>query len=221
MLVDDRQSECSDAANVDHRIFDRTVTIGPNNEPVRLEITWLPTALWVCVQVTNDAALGRRVVVPLSIDSVVSFAVDGRAPVSYQEVPPTVTSRPSSACQLATGGTRTRLVNARIGSSHVWSYALREPTGVVHACNRIETSSTGTGGRVTIDSTASGPVVVSPDVSPCTTNVLTDSGPPPYSIRTSNLSSGSPVSVCVSAAGLNRRVTVSGSAPAPARFAMD
>lgn len=215
--VDSNQGACS--ANPASRIFDRSLTVGPTNEPVRLEVNVSATELWVCLKATNTSGLARRLVVPLTPGSAVAVALDGLWSESYPERAPT--GSVSSLCQLGTGGVKTRLINADIATGHVWSYVWRAPDNRTYVCARFQTGSVFVGGRLMVNPGPQGPVTTSSDLTPCTVNIISDSGPPAYSIKTSNPTSGLPASVCMAAGGFNQRITVNAVEPNLFEFSAD
>ena len=215
--ADGNQGACS--ANPATRIFDRSLTVGPTNEPVRLEINVSATELWVCLKVTNTSGLARRLVVPLAPASAVTAAMDGMWSESYPERAPTGSA--SSLCQLGTGGVKTRVINADIATGHLWSYAWRAPDNRTYVCMRFQTGSAFVGGRLMVNPGPQGPVTLSSDLTPCTVNVISDSGPPPYSIKLSNPASGLPASMCIAAGGISQRITVNAVDPSLFEFAPD
>ena len=207
-VVDDDQAACSAPANVAYRVFDRQLSVGPNNEPVRIEVNVLPGAAWVCLKATNTPGLAKRVVVVLTPSSGVVVLPDSNVSRSYTEQQPTNTALPSSVCQLGTTGSKQRVLNLEGPERHVWLYARQETAWRTSVCVRVE-GDTPAGGRLTIDGDGSQTfVITSSDLSPCTFNVVTDSGPPPSSIRLSP-PGNVPASVCVAINGIPVRVTVS------------
>lgn len=176
-------------------------TLGPDNEPYRLEVTPRTAEVWVCVRLTSS--FGTRFVVPTTNPTATSFAADSPLPSGYGERDP-MAGNPSSACQNAPTG-RTRLVNLASGSTHTWLYVWQEAART-NVCVR----SSAHGGRLMIQSPLALVATSSTDMSPCTSNVITDGGPPPFSIRTSVPGATTPVSVCVEVEGMKQRLSFGG-----------
>jgi hypothetical protein len=202
--VDDAVSECD--ANTSTRIFEQEGAVGP--VPFDVDVNRFASGdIWVCVM-ANATTVEKRVKVSTSSLPGVNVALDDSAPYPYVE-PPTPGSA-SVACQTG-GGNRTRIVNARVGTSHVWLYTWTEANffGVptrMHVCTRAQTPLMTTGGRLTIDAGGGQTLATvdeSSDFGPCETNLLTLSTPP----LVSRIHAGTPPAwVCLRADTIYRRV---------------
>jgi hypothetical protein len=163
--------------------------------------------VWVCVTVGD---FNRRVIIPVVATPAVTFLPDSDAAHPGTEQPPTDALLPSSACE-NNGGEP--VVNADLGSSHVWLYSSQESSSRAHACVRAE-GTTSAGGRLTID-TAGSPGVT-PEVGTltdqagqCDLNVITNTEPVSLSVRRS--SSTDPAWVCVDVEGTRHQVRLGAS----------
>lgn len=149
------------------------VTPGPGDEAA---------ALWVYVRLQDD--LGFRLEVPASTGAA-GFLPDSLAARSPRpaEAPWPVEGEPSADCAEAATGVPTRLANVDVGGSHVALYAWQESATRSHLCLR----GPDTGGRITVDSSASpgvSPVLTtsSTDLTPCTFPILTRDEEPTFGL---------------------------------------
>lgn len=204
--VDGEQPACSAPANVRYRVVDRALTVGPTNEPVRLEVNRMPGQVWLCLKVTNQPGLAQRVVLDVALAAPLTVLYDAPQSWDYPDTTPNPLL-PSSSCQLASGSS-IRVVDATIAGTRVSLYAATPTAARVDVCARID-GAIRAGGRVRVDAAGwQNAVSVWSDLTPCTFNVITDGGPPAYSVRLSPPANGVPASACVSANGTTARVTV-------------
>jgi hypothetical protein len=154
------------------------------------------SAAWVCVKLEPYA--DYKIVIPTGGGAVPVFKSDPTVP--HNDPPyfePTSPGSASSYCQTA-GGTKTKLINALVGGSRVWLYALQESATRASICVRSDAASTGK--KLTLDALG-GQAIVTPVASnlpECTYNQIDDNGPPPFSVYFDEAPPGNPpVSVCV------------------------
>lgn len=206
---DNNQAACAADPN-NTRV--RSGTIGPDNEPYRIDVTNRTDAVWVCVQATSVVA--KRVVIAKSGSGTSGFLPDATAPYGYTERAAPV-GQASAACQTAASGTKTRLVNADVGTAHLWAYIWQEPGGAKsHLCLRAQqpaqSPTTAVGGRLDLDSGGSQSFVTtdtSADFSPCDFNLASDpTATVPYVFKIRNPLSGSPAWACLRVDSTYRRV---------------
>jgi hypothetical protein len=177
--------------------------------------------VWVCMEA---GTVKERVVVPLPGNSgpVVDATTDS-GPAAPQ---PTMTPQPglpSSSCYAGAHGTPTELVNTDHGPVHLFVFSAVEPVpGEAHLCARVHGGPHPAGIDLGVNADPGDIVRVtsSPDVSPCTTNVVTLSTPP-VSIKVTP--TGVPPSICVAAPGVppTRYTVVTLSGPPPVSVTLD
>ena len=185
-------------------LVNRQGTIG-SGEPYNVHVIVRPTEVWVCVRATNAVAV--RLVIPVSALPTATFLPDPTAPHAPAPKAPTNPARPSSACQQASSGV-TRFLNLGALGTHAWLYGWQQSATRAHVCVRAE-GATAAGGRLTVDANGGVTFVTTgTDFTPCTENIITDGGTPPFSIRISDPGDGLPVSVCVKVDSTQLRITV-------------
>lgn len=201
--VDGDHTACADHPD-NQRL--RDMTLGPDEEPVVVDLAAGTDGVWLCVQATTEVA--ERVVVPVDTGGT-TFLPDTTAPYPYVETPAPL-GEPSSACQESLTGDRTRLVNVEVAGTHLWLYTWQESSSVSHACVRVE-GAEAAGGRLDLD-TAGGQTFATTDASddftPCDVPVVSDPGTPPYDVRISDPLEGPPAWACVQIDGISRRVAL-------------
>ena len=200
-------------------------------QPWALDVTLFPSgttnAAWVCVQL---GPVGFRLRIATTIGSTgASFYPDSTSShvPAYVEDPWPVLGQPSAACQAATTGTRTRVVNATVGLTPVALYTWQESSGRASVC--VRAAATGRNGvRATVDAgSALATIRPGSDLSPCSYDLA--SGPetqetPSYAVKTSepNNLPWPPVSACLSIAGFMTSMTIdAGSVFGTATFQVD
>jgi hypothetical protein len=149
----------------------------------------------LCVEV---GSIKQRVVVPLpEVQLPTVTARTDPAPPAPQDTTPPPAGKPSSSCYEGRYGTPSELINAHLGSRDLYLFTARPNETELHVCARLSGQQSG-GGRLSVNA-APGQIVrvdQSPDVSPCTQNVVTLSNPRMSIALTPT--GQSPPSVCVS-----------------------
>jgi Glycine rich protein len=200
--VDDFQGTCD--GDPGSRLLNEDGAVGPI--PFDIDINNPAGQVWLCLSV-NNGTVAKRVVVSEVLPSNVSFLADPATPYPYAEAPAPV-GQPSSTCQNATTGSRTRLVNADVATSHLWLYTLAESSSRADVCVRAQTPLASAGGRLTVDGGGGQTFVTtdnSSDFSVCDTNVISLTTPP-LQVR---LHAGHPAWVCLQLGGMVfRRVEI-------------
>lgn len=218
VVIDDNQGSCD--ANPLSRILNEDGSVGPLTFEVDVNALPGSDVAWVCVDV--NGVLAKRVFITTAVTPGSGFHQDLAVPFPYLEQPNLGSA--SSVCQ-ASGIGRTRLLNADVGTAHVWLDTLSENGGTRStACLRAQNPSvsptTSAGARLNVDGGGSQTLVTTDttfDFTPCDTNVLSLSTPP-VQVKAH---AGVPAWTCVQVGGIVRRVKVDGGDQTFVTFAQD
>jgi photosystem II stability/assembly factor-like uncharacterized protein len=157
----------------------------------------------VCLRAGNSK-LRVRVPLPDAQVPAVTYYPDNPGTTPPPDPPP---NEPSGTCQTAGGN---RILNMDLGSSHIWLYTLQPASNQANVCVRAQSGTVGIGGKLSVIAQVGVPVrptIDDTDMSPCTVQLIDDSGPPPYRISISPPGTF-PASVCVEQGTTKRRVTL-------------
>lgn len=169
--IDNNDEECD--TNSTSRVVNGDGFVGPIDFDIDLNVAPNETdAAWVCMEaintLDNSTILEKRLVISTSTPSGTGFQQDISDPHpivgSYVERPNPGSQ--SAACQLATSG-KTRLINADIGTAHVWLYTLSENGGTRQSlCLRAQEGTDSAGGRLVVDGGGQQTFVIKETVTP-------------------------------------------------------
>ena len=198
-------------ANPASRVLNEEGFVGPF--PFDLDINLNPAtgdAAWVCVQIVNGVnntpLVTERIILKGSTPSGTGFAQDSTA--SFPYVAPPSTGSATAYCQSGT-----RLVNADVGSAHMWLYTLSESTTRQHVCLRGQQGNTTSGSRLSVDGGGSQTFLTSAAANPATDFGVCDVpiiglSTPPLLLKAH---AGNPSYACVTLLSTSQRITVNGS----------
>jgi hypothetical protein len=217
--VDDNQGQCD--ANPSSRVLNQPGTVGSVSFDVDVNAMPGSDLAWVCVRVSS-LPLAKRIVIRTDSPSGTGFDQDVTTPFPYVERPNPGSA--SSTCQAAPIG-RTRLLNADVGTAHIWLDTLSQNGGIrASVCVRGQHPSvnptTAAGAALTADSGGGQTFATIDsvfDFTPCDTNVLT-LGTPPLQLKAH---AGAPAWACVQVGGIVRRVRLDAGGQSVASLTQD
>lgn len=199
-------------------------------EPYWIDAAPAPAAsgetTWVCVRLTSAFGVRLRVPGPAVLGTTGFVPDGGTTHAPAYSAGPWPTPGLSASCAAAVSGTRTRLIDATVGTSRVGLYAWQESPSRAHVCIRGGGVG-GAGGRLTVDTAASpgvSPVVTTTNsTAPCPFDVVTRTDAPSYGVYVSDPSAlpNPPVSGCVGVADFAAGATIGADAAATARWSPD
>ncbi|HEX8742260.1 MAG TPA: hypothetical protein VF712_03920 [Thermoleophilaceae bacterium] len=176
--------------------------------------TLLPGA-WLCLEVGN---LKQRLIAELPGLDIADVDVnnDPAPPAPVDTTPPPL-GKASTACSTGTLGESSELINLHLQGRDVFLYTARPNTTTIHVCARISGPQSG-GARLSVNAAPDQIVRVetSPDVTPCTQDIVTLSNPP-LSLKITPAGQ-TPPSICLNG---TRYTVVTGPLPPVVSFAID
>jgi hypothetical protein len=162
---------------------------------------------WLCVEVGSTK---ERVVVPIPSVGLPNVNIDfDPSPSAPQDTTPPPAGKPSTTCSTGAYGAPTEHINAHLNDRDLFLYTAQPASNEVHLCARLSGPQSG-GGHLAVKASPDQVVRVdqSPDLTPCTQNVVSLTNPP-ESIKVSPVGQ-TPVSICVNA---TRYTVVTGPVP--------